>query len=688
MISDDQVKVTIGVVAVWAGVIGVAQNQVGIPGEYAFRRAQSLSVAAFGELTRADERVTHNLAIFAEWKNATLQVAQAEGRAKAARLQGDETQAQRYLVSTERWRAVVKTTTELSLLLSDKYSGNFTRYYEDLHRQSYLEHERQLAATRESAHWGSKSSRYSAMLNMVAVALFLLGISLAIKTLVRNYLILVAFVMVISTIWWATEVQSEPVFATPEEAMERFVDGQILSNIAYKATGAEKEALEAKALQNFDVAIKLDNRYADAYQWKGMTLLQTRLLDADLTRNTQAAQSLERAVELGNDTSVVHTNLGWAYILTGKYPAAIAALNKAVQVEPTECQARLNLGLAYLAAAQTEKANETYNGARECILKESESEKNILLTGAVQDLSDLVAAAPNTPSAPELFKQTKETFAALTLLGKPTPAATSAQITDLRFAGSVAVDGGLVDVGNTFTAGAPSVYTIVSFDKMESDAAWMVRWYLNGEPYDSYINKKWEGAPKGARRVRVQGSPLPSGNYLAEIYVAGNLMASAKFQVQAGETVAMRPYTSSALRISFNHPNDWLVSGDPQGSYLYAAPQDNDAYLFWYATVAWKGAPNQGVLGSLLSLWLSKYPDLKRGDAGQIFLGGLTQADFLPVTYSDGKGKLYRALLIGGVDKSNRAHLIAMQAPANEFDKAYTTIFDPMLRGLEIQRSP
>ncbi|MBI3741951.1 MAG: tetratricopeptide repeat protein, partial [Chloroflexi bacterium] len=361
---DEIAKAAIALISLWAGTIAVLQNQVNIESELSFRRAQSLAVSTFGQLTRTDERVTHNLGIYAAWTNARLQVDQAEGRAKAARLQGDELEAQKALTNAARWRAVQKTSASLTPLLSDKYNGNYTSYYEQEHYDAYLEQEKQLAATRESAEWSAKSSRYSTALSVIAVALFLMGIALTVKNRVKFVLAFVGLIMLAITVEWVIEIQSDPVIPTPVEAMERFVEGQILSNTAYKATGKEKVDLETKALADFDRAIQLYDQYADAYQWKGMTLLQTRLLDADGERNAQAAQSLERAVELGNDTSVVHTNLGWAYLLIGKYQNAITALKKAVEVEPTECQAHLNLGLAYLANAQTAKANETYADAR------------------------------------------------------------------------------------------------------------------------------------------------------------------------------------------------------------------------------------------------------------------------------------------------------------------------------------
>ncbi len=609
----------------------------------------------------------------------------AASSANAARLAGEESLGLEQDAVVDRWTQIQSQLSELTLLLSPQYENNYTPFYEELHRQSYMTYQRQLDYGRQVASWRAKTSSYRTAMGLVAVSLFLLGLSLNIHNWVRYLFAGCGVLLDITTIVMVILVMRIPVHVTPGAAMEHFVNGQILYNTAFAASGEKAEELYVAAQTAFQSAIELDENYADAYQWGGYSLLEKRLAGANAERNVRAAASMEKAIELGNDNSVVYTNLGWAYTLSENYGQAIQALQHAIFIEPTECLAYFNLGLAQLAAEKPERAKLTYEDAMACLLEESPDAKTEILTNTELDLFDLSKIAPDAPGVDEMLLRIKETAASLTLLGEPIPQDTSAQIDDIIFAGDIAQDGSFLDVGETFTAGTPTIYTILSFEDIPIGTPWLVRWYLDGAQYNEYIAKPWNNEANGQTWVRVQGAPMPAGDYQVEIYVSGNLIASADFTVQAGEVVEMEQYASSYYKLALNYPADWVVIEYPTiEGYLFASPPDDERYSFWYNTIPWEGTGSDSVLGELLSLWHSKHPDLVYGQKGEFILGGLAQASYFPVTYADVDENLLAALLIGMVDEGENAHMVVLQAPDETFDQTYASIFDPMLRSLKI----
>ncbi len=682
---DRIVTILMALITLWAAVIGVFESRAGINEDLAAQRAQMYAVSAFGELIRADQRVSHSLDVYTSWYEAGEQIVQFQSAADAARMSGDESSAQVLEASITRWQASREQLAELTPLLASGYDRDYVRYFEESHRGSYLEYERQQGAMREADGWGNKADTYVSVVTMLAAVLFLLGISLTIENWLRYVFLGCGLLMLVVSGVWVMMVYLEPVQATSEEAMEQFVEGLILSNVAFAAPEDQTGEINEQALGAFEAALELDPIYADAYQSHGNTLLEKRLKGADPETNAQAAASMQVAIELGNDNSVVYTNLGWAYTLSGEYAQAIDALQHAIELEPTECLAYLNLGVAQLGAGQTDEASTTYDSAVACMLEENPDERANLFASGELDLVDLASVERDNPDVAEALLDYKETAVSLATLEEIEPEQTTAEVSEIAFAGAITADGGFLDVGESFAPGAPAVYTILRFEQMPAEAPWMVRWYHEDELYQTYSAEWPDSAGGGQSWVRITGSPMPAGAYQAEVYVSGKLIAREGFEVQEGEIAEMTSYASSYFRLSVNHPADWVVFEDPTvGGYLYASPPDDDQNYFWYNSVPWSGGGSESAMGALLSMWYNLHPDLQYGEQGEFFLGGLAQASFLPTTYASPEGEALSALLVAMVDEMGSAHILVVQSPSDEFDQAYAMVFDPMLRSLEI----
>jgi serine/threonine-protein kinase len=111
-----------------------------------------------------------------------------------------------------------------------------------------------------------------------------------------------------------------------------------------------------QALDAYQDALKKDPSFALAY---------AGLADANLSMYRQTKQDLwarravgaaQQAQHLNDNLPEVHFSLGSVYYSTGKYPQAIAELNRALQLAPNSDEAYRRLGNAYLAAGQKDQA--------------------------------------------------------------------------------------------------------------------------------------------------------------------------------------------------------------------------------------------------------------------------------------------------------------------------------------------
>jgi Flp pilus assembly protein TadD len=90
-----------------------------------------------------------------------------------------------------------------------------------------------------------------------------------------------------------------------------------------------------------------DFQQARALQDNGLIAFYEGFALQNLERVREAVPAYERALQDYPDSDTVLNNLGYAYILLGRYDLALDTLNKAVAAEPDNAQANLNLGLTY-----------------------------------------------------------------------------------------------------------------------------------------------------------------------------------------------------------------------------------------------------------------------------------------------------------------------------------------------------
>jgi tetratricopeptide (TPR) repeat protein len=78
-----------------------------------------------------------------------------------------------------------------------------------------------------------------------------------------------------------------------------------------------------------------------------------------------AVPLLEKALHLHNDIRIAHLDLGAILTEQGRYPAAIVALKRAVELDPEQPDAHYRLGRVYQATGNQAAAQKEFAKVRE-----------------------------------------------------------------------------------------------------------------------------------------------------------------------------------------------------------------------------------------------------------------------------------------------------------------------------------
>ena len=128
----------------------------------------------------------------------------------------------------------------------------------------------------------------------------------------------------------------------------RFLDGVLISVVFAALLTPLTNSANAQAQSNGADVSKL---YANAQK----ALNEHRYSDAET--------DLKNLLRLGQHSAAVYSNLGVAYLHTGKLELAIESLQKAKSLAPSVSGVRLNLGLAYLQQRDFENARQQFADA-------------------------------------------------------------------------------------------------------------------------------------------------------------------------------------------------------------------------------------------------------------------------------------------------------------------------------------
>jgi tetratricopeptide (TPR) repeat protein len=244
-------------------------------------------------------------------------------------------------------------------------------------------------ADRANAH-GDKADSYVAVLTVLAVSLFLFGLSLTAQGRGRYILAAPALVLVVGCVVWAGLIY---IRGTPE------ISDRAVSLTAEGARFHDAGDFEA-AIDSYDEAIDDSPDFAAAFARRAAARFDAGSAQVGQTtfRSITSPEALERAIddidealELGADADLLTVTAGGFFaFLDGDFDRSIELSTAAIEQNDGLAQLWFNLGVAQVGADQGRDAERSYRqGLRELDAVADPGTRSAILAGARTDLSIL-----------------------------------------------------------------------------------------------------------------------------------------------------------------------------------------------------------------------------------------------------------------------------------------------------------
>jgi len=437
---------------------------------------------------------------------------------------------------------------------------NFFQYVLDhvsIPATEIFEHQEQKWA--EGAFWTSKSDAYSAGLAIMAVAVFLLTLSLVLIAHIR-------FVMAGAGAALVTAVLAVSAYTTMQQWHGHTNDS--IRGVARASAGA----LTAQMVINFsgdtklaasyarDAGAEIDKILAVDAAYPAAVLLRARIHSVlgeaqfftgtgDLGKGEleKAAADLDRAIQAGKTEGYTHWSKGFVDFLRGRYAESVADMDQALVLIPEQ---KFAIGLvraaSLLHAGRAVEARKETEEAIDFAVRKPLGADSMSIRTIIKNLERFNEVRP-VEGLPAMIARLKDAAVCLAVLNKPRPAEVKSTITTPQFVAPVRDGAGNIvstpaaEAYKRGTGRAPFLFELKGMEKGQSIVR---RVYLRAPGQVFWIEQLWLGRAEhweGPAEARLMGSVeslipeagevLASGDYRLEIFVDGSLKATGNFKV-------------------------------------------------------------------------------------------------------------------------------------------------------------
>ncbi|HVE75722.1 MAG TPA: tetratricopeptide repeat protein [Actinomycetota bacterium] len=463
---------------------------------------------------------------------------------------------------SEHWARVKTSITPLSPLLADEqYNQNdetIFLYYSDRGVAADVAQLQQQAESEISGAWGSKSNSYVGVITLLAVALFLLGLSLTVAAPTRRFLVVPAIGIAGISVIWSLVVLVTGVPETPRQAITHMAEGNRLIGRA-QYDEAKKEFGKAIAIRD-DYAAAYARR-ADATFLAGSTGESQFVSITDPKSLRSSTADYEKAVDLGSNDVAVLGNLGFHYFLLERYEDSRDLTLKALEVNEQIPNVWWNLGVTELALGLSEDAKDSYDiGIEYALGPQYVDSSNDLFAGARTDLELLIRQVPNRKDVAEEFAAYLTAAQTDFQLGTqtPDPEDVDLEIQDLQ----LSPEGSALNTFYKFETSANVPVGFVWYHREDEKAAWFQNPALT--TFTELLAEESGLQISSESAVSTGLCPVP-GLYRLDVFTAGERILSEELTVEVsglGENAV--GYTDENLGFGICHPEGWKVdASDP-----------------------------------------------------------------------------------------------------------------------------
>jgi len=506
------VAVLIMVVTLLGAVFTFLQNAASSRAFSAARRSDAAAVEAEGEAVRAAGHLS------AQWRIWTLFLEESQIMVS---LRGSGTPAAAAL-APGYYAAAMATGSFAGFDLGGQFSEEWQKLFEETWASVTRAGEFQKAYAAERSAWGAKSGQFVAVVTVLAVALFLLGLSRTSVAASSGPLLVWSGLAVagVASIWGLT-VLFRVVPPPSAEAIDAYVEGQVALASAFGL-----EDLEV-AQDAFTRAVAARPDYSDAYFGRGLARGQLDVYRIGGPLGSEGARAdFGLVVTLDPFNAVAWNNLAVAQFWLGDLDGAIGASRRAAAIGPDDPLADLNLALFLLLDGDAEGYEAQLSSAR-ALLGGGEVHDARRAAAVANALGETYLAEQYRPEYADAARRYREDLLRLDhqisvgkqFFGTGVPAPVDARISPF-----------------TFALSADRTELVVTFDAtgVVAGQRWLWRTYRGGVE-DALLSPEPEVWPFAVPDYRAAITLTVPEGFVAgvpvrvEVFVEGNLLQAGEF---------------------------------------------------------------------------------------------------------------------------------------------------------------
>ena len=540
------VAVLVVSITFFGALIGYLQTVASNEEEKAARDANVSAVTSFATQVDANTRFRTAYDVYTEAKLVQQRQLIAHNRSLLVR---DPVAS----LESARWQNVRQSFQQLSpLLAEDRYSDESDprfpeRFGADVNVDANKVRLQQAARAELVEDFGGKADAYVAVLTVLAVSLFLIGLSLTVVGRGRKFLFIPGVGLAAVCVLWAGFIASREISRTPARAITAVADGDRLSEQKRfdEAIEAYTEAIDARG--DYGVAF---GRRADAHFLAGSPQNTGSFVSiTDEESLKKAIADGESAVEHGAETDLsVVASLGFQYFLAQDYGRAARFTSDALDLNDKRPELWFNRGVIELARGNDDEALEAYAEAVRLTAALPFEFVRTDLFGAAR--TDLEILARNERNRAEAAQSVQERI-------------THAEA-DLR------AEDGLEDVprgasveGVELAAEGNFVTANIQFENVPAGSNVTAVWYLRGardEPFsqpgalNSFEVTAEDDVDHFTSAFRGCGT---AGQYRVDVYVEGKRLGTETLNVEDAAFDNMVQDSDDLVGVSLCRPDDW-----------------------------------------------------------------------------------------------------------------------------------
>ena len=542
------IAVLIALVTLMAALVAYVQSDASGRDDQANRDGMRYMLESFGSQVSGDSRVNfdYNVAYQAYYEYGLL--------AHSAENRGDD-------LLSENYSQLADEMTQLSPMLQAPYydpavddGPNVSLYESDVYLVKITTlFEKFMAASSVKDAWDFKANTYIVHLTLLAVSLFLFGLSTAISNDRTRWVFagggsLIALIAMI----WAISIYAKPVFDVREQgdAIDQYAAGV---GLAYQDRYDE-------AITAFDNALTAYPEYANALTERANA--QYALGEYEL-----AIADYESAIAAGDKNPNTMGMLAYQYHLIGDFENAIAMDRKALEIAPDELWLKFDLGLNLMLNDQIEEARAVYQeGIDAAVAKVAEakaagSEAPSYVWYGMNDGADMLDSVMITiengegeppvesivnpdevyAAGEEMLIQLKSTAAALEYTGAAPAGELTATISPFSIVAPEYDENGefvsYSEPADEFAYGIDEFSVLFDYTGMPEGKDILFKLYINDEEDPSWrILQPWDLGADGNAEIPVSYAysdtfVFDAGQYVIEMYVDNHLAQRGWFSI-------------------------------------------------------------------------------------------------------------------------------------------------------------